>query len=217
MKISAHKVFKPFLKVSFLLLIFLSLVSIQLLYANNATTLNQTINEGTLSVDIVDAAGDPVASPSVIFGAVSFSFSAQDATGTLGTATEKIRLSNPTASETWSVNMAATGGADTLWTDSTYTYPFDSTGGADSGRLTVDPSVGTITAIGSGCTNTNVTKGASDYFLSGTTDSIDLMNAVAGADIDCQWDLTGVSLSQRLPAGQEPSTTYSIGMTITAT
>jgi len=62
-----------------------------------------------------------------------------------------------------------------------------------------------------------VTKGVSDYFLSGTTNSIDLMNAAVGADIGCQWDLTGVSLSQRLPAGQEPSTIYSIGMTITAT
>jgi len=102
------------------------------------------------------------------------------------------------------------------WTDGTYTYPFDSTGGIDTGRLTVDPSVGTITPIGTGCTNTNVTKGTSDFFLSGTTDSVDLINAV-GADIECQWDLTGVSLSQRIPAGQEPSTTYSIGMTISAT
>lgn len=102
------------------------------------------------------------------------------------------------------------------WTDGTYTYPFDSTGGIDTGRLTVDLSGGTITAIGTGCTDTNVTKETSDFFLSGTIDSVDLINAV-GADIECQWDLTGVSLSQRIPAGQEPSTTYSIGMTISAT
>ncbi len=111
--------------------------------------------------------------------------------------------------------MAATGGPGTTWTTGTYTYPFDSTGGADTGRLTVNPTTGTITPIGAGCTNTSVSVGTSDFFLNTTTDSIDLMAATTAGDIGCRWDLTGVSLTQRIPAGQQAGS-YTLGMTLTA-
>ena len=199
----------------FLVLLFVSLVYVQMAMADTTgTTLNQTINAGTLSIDIVDATGNVVVSPSVTFGAIAFSFDAQNSTGTLGVSAEKIRVSNPTTTATWNVAMAATGGPGTLWTTGTYTYPFDSTGGADTGRLTVDPSASTITAVGSGCTTTNVYKGSSAYFLNGTTDSVDLMGASSGADTLCRWDLTGVSLTQRVPAAQTPGS-YSLAMTLT--
>ncbi|NMA30025.1 MAG: hypothetical protein GX943_03150 [Candidatus Pacebacteria bacterium] len=198
-----------------ILTLFVSLVWVQIALADTtSTTFNQTINEGTLSIDIVDAAGDVVVSPAVTFGPISFAFDAQDSTGTLGVSTEKIRVSNPTTTVTWNVSMAATSGADTPWTTGTYNYPFDSTGGADTGRLSVDPSGSTITAVGSGCTTTNIYKGSSAFFLSGTTDSVDLMGASSGADTLCRWDQTGISLSQRVPASQEPGS-YSIAMTLT--
>ena len=199
----------------FLVLLFVSLVYVQMAMADTTgTTLNQTINAGTLSIDIVDVTGNVVVSPSVTFGAIGFSFDAQNSTGTLGVSAEKIRVSNPTTTATWNVAMAATGGPGTLWTTGTYTYPFDSTGGEDTGRLTVDPTTGTITPIGSGCTNTNVSLKSSAYFLNATTDSIDLFAAAAGADIACRWDLTGVSLTQRVPAAQTPGS-YSLAMTLT--
>lgn len=205
--------FKKISTVLFLVSLFVSLVYVQMVMADTTgTTLNQTINAGTLSIDIVDATGNVVASPSVTFGAIAFSFDAQDSTGTLGVAAEKIRVSNPTTTATWNLAMAATSGAGTPWSTGTYTYPFDSTGGADTGRLTVDPSVGTITAVGSGCTTTNIYKGSSAYY--GTTNSIDLMGATSGADIACRWDLTGVSLTQRVPAAQPPGS-YSLAMTLT--
>lgn len=201
------------------LLLILSLV-VSLIYvrrvmaATTATTLNQLINSGTLSINIVDAAGTVVVSPSVTFGTIAFSFDAQDSTGTLGVAAQKIRVSNPTTTAIWNVSMAATSGAGTPWTTGTYNYPFDSTGGADTGRLTVDPTTGTITPIGAGCTNTNVSLKSLAYFLNGTTDSIDLFAAAAGADTLCRWDLTGVSLTQRIPAAQTPGS-YSLAMTLT--
>jgi len=207
---------KRSLSVLLIVQLFFSFILAQLALADTTTTtLNQTINAGTLAIDIVDSGGTTVGSPSVAFGAVTFSFDAQDATATLGETEQKIRLSNPTASDEWNVAIAATGGPGTEWTDGTYTYPFDSTGGADTGRLTVDPSVGTITPIGAGCTNTSVSTGTSDFFVNITTDSIDLMTASLGADIGCRWDLTGVSLSQRIPAGQQASS-YTLGMTISA-
>jgi len=41
------------------------------------------------------------------------------------------------------------------------------------------------------------------------------MAATTGADIGCRWDLEGVSLSQRIPAGQQAGS-YTLGMTLTA-
>ena len=200
----------------FFVILFFSLFFAQVIWADTTTTtFNQTINEGTLSVDIVDAAGDTVGSPAVTFGAVSFSFDAQNAIGTLGTASEKIRVSNPTTTAAWNLSIAATGGAGTTWTDGgTNTYPFDSTGGADTGRMTVDAATnGVITPWGT-CTNTGLTLGTSDFFLNGTTDSIDLLTAGGTADTSCRWDLTAVDVTQRIPAGQVP-TSYTLGMTIT--
>lgn len=192
----------------------LSMTGREVMAATTATTLSQTITAGTLNISIVDGSGNVVGSPSVPFGSVSFLFAAQNATGTLGTASEKIRLDNPTSTVTWSVTMAATGGDSAVWdAGGGLTYPYNNAT-ADNGRLTVDPSTGTITPFGS-CTNTNVTLGTSDFFLSGSTSSIDLMTAASGADPYCRWDLTGVSLTQRIPASQA-SGSYTLAMTLTA-
>ena len=110
------------------------------------------------------------------------------------------------------MSIAAKNGPGTTWTTGTYTHPFDSTGGADSGRLTVNPSGGTITPM-SGCNTTGLTLGSSNYFVNGTTDSITLLSAGGSAGILCYWDLTGVALTQRLPAEQEPGA-YSLSMTV---
>lgn len=182
--------------------------------ANTATTFSQGINAGSLSIAVVDGDGNGVGGPSVGFGATSFSFDAQTTTGTLGIAAQKIRLNNPTATVTWSVTIGATGGDSAVWSDGgTNTYPYNNAT-ADNGRLTVDPSGSTITPW-SGCDNTNVSKGSSDYFVTGSTSSIDLMTAATGADPYCRWDLTSISLSQRIPASQ-PAATYTLAMTITA-
>lgn len=195
-------------------------VSGSAVFAANTPTLNQTINAGSLSVDIVDDSGNTVGSPSVAFSAANYSFDNQDGTGTLGTASEKIRVYNPTSTETWTVNLA--GSATTaLWTDGGNTYDFNdgsgySDGGdtdAKGGQMTINPSAGTLAGV-SGCATTNVSKGASDSFIEGSVNSIDLMSAAAGAATFCRWDLTGVALTQKIPASQ-PAGSYSISMTMT--
>ncbi len=83
-------------------------------------------------------------------------------------------------------------------------YFFDSTGGADTGRLTINPTTTeTITPIGPDGKNTGVTTESSAFFLKGTTNSINIMSATLGADIGCRWNLTRVSLIQRFPAEQK--------------
>lgn len=167
---------------------------------------------GTLSVDIVDSGGNTVSSPSVSFGAVAFSFNAQTSTGTLGVAAQKIRLSNTTATPAWTLSVAATSGPTTLWTTGSITYDFNTT--AANGRLTVDPSVATMTPQG-GCSSTGISLGSSTAFNQGVTDSVTLASASGSTQTSCYWDFTGIGLTQDIPARQSAGT-YTISMTLTA-
>jgi len=207
------KLFRVFV-ISSLFIFPVLIVILHVRAATTATTLNQAITAGTLAVNIVDGSGAVVSSPSITFSSATFSFAVQNSTGILGTATQKIRLDNPTATVAWSVSLAATGGDSAVWTNGgALTYPYNNAT-QNNGRLAVDPSVGTITPWGS-CVNTNVSKGSADYFVVTTKQSITLMSATAGANTYCRWDLTGVGLTQTIPASQAVAN-YSIAMTITA-
>lgn len=191
--------------------------------ASDTTQMSQTIS-GSLDIGIVDGSGNAVASPDVAFPSKSFSMTYQTSTATLGTVSEKMRVTNPSgATDTWTLSIAATGGATANWSSGTNHYDFnDSTAsagdGADAdsygGQMTIDPSAGTIVGV-SGTATANVSKGSSFGFTEGTKNSIDLMTASAGATKPGQWDLTGVTVSQTIP-GAQAAGSYMIDMTLTA-
>ncbi len=79
--------------------------------------------------------------------------------------------------------------------------------------MTADPSVGTVTATGGGCTTTGISKGSSSAFAQGTNDSVTLLSASGSANLACIWDLTGVAISQKIPAEQAGGN-YTINLTI---
>lgn len=204
-----------------LLFCILSLTTLQVLAANNSQ-FEQTISAGSLSVDIIDGSSNSVANPSVTFSALPFDFDTQDSTGTLGTSSEILQVYNPTSTPTWTVNIAGSASTGT-WTDggpSAYDFndPSGYTDGADAdsvgGQLTIDPSVGTLVGV-SGCSTTNVSKGSSDSFSEGVVNNIDILTASSGADTFCKWNLTDVSLTQKIPAAQTPgSYTFTMNLTI---
>ena len=214
---TANKGFKKSILFVILIVVFVSLPLATMVLADTTTTeFSHQITAGVLSLDIVDGVGDVVTTPTVGFSSVSYSFVAQDTTGTLGTASEKIRVTNATSTASWSLNIAATGGVSAVWSDGgTNTHPYNDVTSADNGRLTVDASGATLTAVDGECTTTDITKGTSDTFINGSADSIDLLTAGGTADIGCRWDLTSVSLTQRIPALQEVAT-YTLDMTLTA-
>jgi hypothetical protein len=191
--------------------------------ATDNTELSQSIT-GVLDIKIVDAGGNEVSDPSVAFPSRAFSMLYQSSTATLGVSAQRMRVTNPTDTDTWTLNMAAADGATDSWSNGTSTYDFNdptaSAGdGSDTdsvgGQLTVDPSAGTIAGVG-GTSTSNVSLGASDAFNEETNNnSIDLMTASSGAQAPGQWDLTGVSLSQTIPGGQATGN-YTIGMVLTA-
>lgn len=180
-----------------------------------------TESGGALSVDIVDSGDASVVSPSISMNSTDFSFSDQNTTGVFGVADQKIRVTNPTGGDIWTVSLAATGGSTDFWDGTTSDYDFnDSTAsavdGADAdalgGQMTIDPSSITITPEG-GCASTNISGGSSNSFEEGVTDSITLASAASGADTSCFWDLTGIDVSQTIPAEQSADS-YNIEMTL---
>lgn len=199
-------------------------------YAVNNSTLTQLINPGVLSTDIVDAGGTTVAAPTVPMNAQNFSFACQTSTSVnpFGTATEQIYVANGDAADSgWTLTVAATGTPTALWqnTGNTQNYDFNDpsgsgcTDGGDAdtrgGQLTLNPSVGTITPE-SGYSNTGITVGSSAAFSQGVTDSITLINAASGSEDIWRGYLTGVGVSQQIPA-EQPADTYNLNLTLTAT
>lgn len=202
--------------------------------AANTPTLNQTINAGTLFTDILDASRVAVGSPSAAFTAKTFSFDCQyggsASTSSLGTNTERVYVVNPNAANNgWVLSIAATSGVTTLWQNggSTQNYDFNDPTGANpgctdgggdadtkAGQLSIDPSVSTINLDCLTCTSSNVSKGSSTAFNQGTTDSVTLLNAAVASDDIWRGYLTGVALSQTIPA-EQPADSYSVNMTVT--
>lgn len=197
-------------------------------YASSTSSFTQTINGGSLGIDIVDGSYNTVASPAIAMGAVTFSFVCQTGTGTFGSASEQIYVSNPDAADNgWTVSLAASATTD-VWDSAGTDYDFNDAGGSgctdgadtDSlgGQLTVDASGGTLAAGQcSGCTASNITKGSSSAYVEGSTDSITILTGAAGSDDIGDWTLQGVSLSQEIPAEQPAAADYDINMTLSVT
>lgn len=197
-------------------------------FASPTSNFQLTINPGTLTIDIVDGSFVTVASPSVVFNAVTFSFSCQSTPGTFGTASEQIYIQNPDAADNgWTASLAADSGPTSFWDSAGTDMDFnDPTGapagcadGADTdslaGQLSINPSVATL-AVGNClvCTTTGVTLGSSSAFSEGVTDSITIATAAAGANDIADYTIQGVSASQQIPPEQPAASDYNIDMTL---
>lgn len=188
-----------------------------------------TINAGVLAIDIVDAGLTTVASPTVVFGALTFSFTCQTpgASGTFGTASEQIYVTNPDAADNgWTASLAASATTD-LWDSAGTDFDFNDPTGAPAGctdggdadafagQMTVDPSGGTLdTGNCSSCTTANLTLGSSDSYEEGVTDSITLITAAAASDDIGDFTLQGVAVTQTIPAEQPAASDYDIDMVL---
>ena len=199
--------------------------------ASSTSNFTQTINAGTLAVDIVDGTTyATVGSSTMAMSAATFSFACQTKTGSFGTASESIYVSNPDAADNgWAVSLAGTA-TSSVWASAGTDFDFNDGGGsgctdtvdaqdtdAVGGQMTVDPSVGTL-AIGqcASCVTTNVTKGSSDAFnaVTGPVNTITILTGAAASDDIGDWKLTGVSISQKIPAEQPAASDYNINMVL---
>jgi hypothetical protein len=191
------------------------------------SSFTQTINPGVLTVDIVDGSYVTVASPAVAMNPVTFSFACQTATGTFGTGTQNIYIKNPDAADNgWVVSLAAATPA-AFWASAGTNMDFNDPSGAGctdgidtdtlKGQMTVDPSVGTL-VVGacSVCATTSITKGSSAAFSeTGTVlNSITILTGATASNDIGDWKLTGVAISQKIPAEQPAASDYAIPLTL---
>ncbi len=182
---------------------------------------------GTLTVDIVDASGVSVVSPTVAMNTASVSLNCQSISGVFGAASQKIRVNNGTATPGWTLTVAATAGSTITWSSGTEQYDYndssgtpagcDDGGDADTqaGRLGFNPSTATIDSQ-SGCTAAGLSLGSAANFAQGTVDNLTLATASSGAGTGCYWDITGIATSQQLPA-EKGAGNYTINLTLTVT
>lgn len=186
-----------------------------------------TAPSASLGIDIVDASGASVTSPSFAFINMTTPFVCASSAATLGTASQRVRVKNTTNTPGWSLSIAATGGSSALWSAGTPKYDFNDGAGSPAGcsagldsdtyggQMTIDASTGTITPRSvSTCSTTGVNKGSTAAFVEDTVNAITLMNASASADIGCFWELTDVDVTQRIPGGQVAGA-YSLNLTMT--
>ena len=199
----------------------------QYMEAASTSTFTQVISASTLATDIRSDSTTSVSSPAVSLSSQTFSFNCQTSTGTFGTNGERIYVDNPDGADNgWTLTVAASPAATAVWNQGSNYFDFNDAGGsgctdgadADSygGQLTINANAGTITTDYSGSDTTGLTKGTSTAFAQGTTDSITLITAAnTSADI---WRgyITGISLSQTIPA-EQAAASYTINFALTAT
>lgn len=175
--------------------------------------LTQGIIAGTLTTDIRDSSYVTVASPTFAMSGLNVSNDCQASTGTYGSASQRIYVDNPGGADNgWNLTIAATDGASAEWDSGTNTYDFDDPAGSGctAGQLTLNPNAGTLTADAG--TTTNITKGTQTAFNANS--SITLLSAAAGSDDIARVYLTGVGISQQVPAST-PAGSYTIDLTQT--
>ncbi|MEI8361164.1 MAG: hypothetical protein WCG01_03485 [bacterium] len=196
---------------------------IHLAQANTSTTLNQTINPGSLTMDFKDNS-EVSTTTSVTFGALAVSATCQQtATSSLGSATQRIWIDNLNAANNgWTVSIGAA--TSSLWHNvaSTSKYDFNDAGGAGctdgdadtfGGQMFIDPTAATIATGSVPTTMTGVSAGAATAFTSAAS-NVTLIQAAAGSDDIGKWKAYGFGVSQKIPANQS-SNAYSFDLTVT--
>lgn len=180
---------------------------------------------GSLSTNIVDAGGSSVPSPNFSMSSLGFLFECSTSTATIGENTQRLRVSNTTASPIWSLSIAPTDGSTALWRNGGNTQQYDlndptslgcvdgADGDSKAGSLAINPSTGSLSPQ-LGCSNSNISTGSSSAFNEGVLDSLTLLSSSSSANTGCYWDLTGVTVGQKIPADQL-NDSYSLNLTIT--
>lgn len=194
--------------------------------AFTASRFLQSINPGNLRVNIVDENFNIVSNPSIFFPPVTFSFSCQTNTATLGTASQGIYVKNPQASnDGWTVSISASGKRE-LWRSSEASYDFNDVrefgcrDGPDAdtvaGMMTIGPDITSKLTTGTciNCSTNGITLGSTFSFQEGVVDSITLMTGSALADYSGDWLLTSIKVFQTIPAEQTPARDYGFNLVL---
>lgn len=188
-------------------------------YASNTTQLTQVIDTGTLTSDIVTSGGTPQNTPTLTLDQVTASGSTQTTSATYPSGTDQVFINNPGAASTsWNLSIAATAGPTAKWARSGGGADFDfndpAGSGATNGQMTVDASNATLSVTAPNTSTGISVNPTAEAFEEGVLDGITLVSATGSFQSVWQGYLTGVEISQKIPAGQAAGT-YNISLTQT--
>lgn len=183
-------------------------------YAQTAadSEITQAITAGNLSTSIRNASGAVVPSPTFAMNQVAASTSMQTSTGTFGSTDQRITVDNASGGSIWTLALNVADPGDSEWISGSDSYPYNGATAA-AGQLTVNPAAGTL-APSAGFSATGVSLGTQATFSG--SGSITLATASAGAAPIWNGYITGIGLSQTIPASQ-PIGAYGIEMVQTVT
>lgn len=174
-------------------------------YADDVTELTQVIDAGVLSTDVIDASGNTVANPTITFPVKTQEASVQTSNATYPSGTNRALVSNPGATSAWRLQLQAEDGEGALWERDGGGATFDYNGTAAQGQMTIDATSGTATLATLHGTATGITQQASPQaFAAAPNHVLDILTASGGV----MWEgyLTGINISQTIPAGQAAGT-----------
>jgi hypothetical protein len=173
--------------------------------------------------DFVDNNANSLDDVSIDMSAIIANGRCQTATGTLGTATQKLSIYNGSSSNGWSMSIAPTLGDDAKWmsTDQQHSYSFNNSSGfpagcdenGNGGQLTVRPSNATITPW-TLCSNNGISLSPDAAFGQGSSSAITIATGSSSVDQNCSWMVDGVDLSQKIP-GSAKAGSYTLDLTQT--
>lgn len=171
---------------------------------------------GLTNIDFVDSSGVSVL-PQFPMSTITANYTCQSSTGTIGSLSGnrlRITQNGNAGASGWHVDIAANFSTST-WSDGAgHSYDFNDpagigcTAGADgdavAGQISFSPSVGAVTGL-NGCVTTGISLPAGTLsFASGTNTPITLINSTNASSANCQWDISGIAVSQTIPANQNP-------------
>jgi len=195
---------------------------------SSTSLITQIIEPGVLSTDFIDDSYQSVASPSIAMSNKDFSFACYSSTGTLGTSSQMIYVTNPDSADGgWSLTIAPANVTD-LWVGTNGSYDFnDPTGagctdGVDAdnygGQMSINASGATL-SIGAcpSCNTTGISKGSLASYSQGSVNSITLLSADSSSSDMGDWTLTGVSVIQSIPGEQPAGNDYALNLVLTVT
>lgn len=176
---------------------------------------------GDLGVRFTDNSNNTLTNPTTGFSGAVATTSSQSTSATLSNSTsQQLEVANSATNSGWSVSLAATGGPSAKWqtADLAHSYPFNNAN-STLGQLSVNSSAGSFAASGttpsgSTCSNTGLSFGGQQSFISGSIDAITLASASGSSDFNCSFKLRNLNLNQVIPANQ-PAGNYTLQLTAT--
>lgn len=179
---------------------------------------------GSLDIRFTNTANATITNPTTHFGSIASANTTKSTSAMLSNSTsQQLEVKNTTNVGGWTVALSAAGGSAARWRNGagTASYAFNGAQAA-SGRLLVDMSNGSFSAIsaggGQGCDATGLSFNGSASFVAGTAtaNAVTIASAAQNSKRQCAFRLQNIRLSQTIPAYQKPDT-YTLPMTLTVT